>query len=69
MADCIIIIDLSTFRKGDLAMLSTLLETGGDANALAQYQMTPLHIAAWHGHKDAVIHLAQAGKCFRRQSI
>ncbi len=43
-------------------MLRTLLRHGCDVDLVAHHYMSPLHIAAWHGHKELVNILVQDGR-------
>ena len=51
------------YRKGHLSILKTLIQAGGDVNMVAHHQMSPVHVAAWHGHQELVEELIRAGVC------
>ena len=51
-------------KRGDVEAVTWLLDRGADPNALWAHwdaQVTPLHLAALHGHGDTVRLLLQRG--------
>lgn len=47
-------------KKGNVSIVSQLLQAGSSVNALGEYQRTPLHMAAHNGHPAVVTLLLQA---------
>ncbi|KAK3258772.1 hypothetical protein CYMTET_32195 [Cymbomonas tetramitiformis] len=48
-------------ERGDVPHLKRVLEAGADVAAVDEYGLSPLHLAAWHGHMEAVRELLQWG--------
>nr|GMD00514.1 serine/threonine-protein phosphatase 6 regulatory ankyrin repeat subunit B-like [Ipomoea batatas] len=58
---------LQAARQGDLRLLESLLEKGAITTFCDQYGLTPLHVAAIKGIKDAVMILVDFGADIERQ--
>jgi len=52
---------LNAARKGDLAVVKTLIEKGAPIEAKTPYGQTPLYLAAMSGHQDVVEYLLAKG--------
>lgn len=52
---------LNAARRGELMQLESLLEKEASVNYRDQYGLTPIHVAAIKGHKDAVMLLVEFG--------
>src|SRR5262245_54180886 len=52
---------LAAARKGDVAIVKTLLDKGTDVNAKSPYGATPIFFAAQNGHIDVLRLLIERG--------
>ena len=60
---------MSTSRLGKTEVLEKLLKGGGKVNLKAHQGLSPLHVAAWHGHRDAVELLLNHGTYFSNLNL
>ena len=63
------VIGMSTSRLGKTEVLEKLLKGGGKVNLKAHQGLSPLHVAAWHGHRDAVELLLNHGTYFSNLNL
>lgn len=47
--------------QGDVALIKQLVAAGANVNATDAYRRTPMHVAAYRSHEEAVLALAEEG--------